>query len=76
MRKILWQDWDPIGCGVPQDEYDDYVGPVMRLLSERKPAAELADYLRVTAAETICCPISEEKLARVVEMLMRLEAKA
>lgn len=76
VRKILWQDWDPIGCGVPQDEYDDYVGPVMRLLSERKPAAEVADYLRVTAAETIGCTISEEKLARVVEMLMRLEAKA
>lgn len=76
VRKILWEDWDPIGCGVPQDEYDDYVGPVMRLLSERKPAAEVADYLRVTAAETIGCPVSEEKLARAVEMLMRLEAKA
>lgn len=72
VRSILWQDWDPIGCGVPQDEYDDYAGPVLRLLMERKPAQDVADYLRVTAAETIGCPMSEEHLAGVVSKLMAL----
>ena len=24
VRAILHGDWDPIGCGVPEDEYDDY----------------------------------------------------
>lgn len=72
VRKILWEDWDPIGCGVPQDEYDDYAGPVLRLLIEGKAAAEIADYLRITAAETIACPVSEHKLAIVVDKLLDL----
>ena len=74
VRKILWEDWDPIGCGVPADEYDDYVPQVLRLLIERKPREMLADYLRVTAAETIGCPVSDEKLAKVVDLLMALGA--
>lgn len=72
VRKILWEDWDPIGCGVPMDEYDDYVPAVLRLLIERKPAEMVADYLRVTAAETIGCPVSDERLAHVVDQLMAL----
>ncbi len=75
VRRILWEDWDPIGCGVPQDEYDDYVGPVLRLLLERKPAGAIADYLRVTAAETIGCPVSEHKLAVVVDKLLGLRGE-
>ncbi|MBK8544060.1 MAG: hypothetical protein IPL62_11195 [Caulobacteraceae bacterium] len=72
IRKILWEDWDPIGCGVPKDEYDDYVGPVLRLLVENKPALDVANYLRATAAETIACPVSEEKIAAAVGKLMAL----
>jgi hypothetical protein len=72
VRKILWEDWDPIGCGVPADEYDDYVGPTLRLLIEKAPKEALAAYLRETAADTIGCPVSEEKLAHVVDKLMAL----
>lgn len=72
VRKILWEDWDPIGCGVPKDEYDDYVGPVLRLLVENKPASDVANYLRVTAAETLASPASEKKIAAAVEKLMAL----
>lgn len=72
VRKILWEDWDPIGCGVPADEYDDYVGPVLRLLIEKAPPERLAAYLRETAAETIGCPVGEEKLAQVVAKLTAL----
>ena len=72
IRKILWEDWDPIGCGVPKDEYDDYVGPVLRLLVKNEPALDVANYLRATAAETIACPVSEEKIAAAVGKLMAL----
>ena len=72
VRDILWRDWDPIGCGVPEDEYDDYVGPTLRLLLDGKPRAEIAEYLRVTAAETIQCPVSEETLTVVVDKLLAL----
>ncbi len=43
VRKILWEDWDPIGCGV-----------------------------RVTAAETMGCPVSDEKLGHVADALLAL----
>lgn len=72
VRRILWEDWNPIGCGVPRDEYDDYVPVVMRLLLERKGRATLVEYLRVTAAETIGCPVSDEKLVHVADALMAL----
>ena len=72
VRKILWEHWDPIGCGVPADEYDDYVPQVLRLLIERKPREMVGAYLRLTAAETIGCPVSDEKLAKVVDQLMAL----
>ena len=72
IRKILWEEWDPIGCGVPADEYDDYVGPTLRLLIEKAPRDAVAAYLRETAADAIGCPVSEEKLAQVVAKLMAL----
>jgi len=73
VREILWRDWDPIGCGVPADEYDDYVPPVVAMLSQGKSESDVADYLRVTAAETIACPVSEDKLALVVAKLFALK---
>ncbi len=73
VRKILWEDWDPIGCGVPADEYDDYAPQVIRLLLEGKSRAAVVDYLRFTAAETIQCPVSEEKLALAADKLMALK---
>ncbi len=72
VRKILWEDWDPIGCGVPADEYDDYVGPVLRLLMENADADAVAAYLRETAAEAIGCPVEEGKLVAVVAKLKAL----
>lgn len=72
VRKILWEDWDPIGCGVPQDEYDDYVPAVLRILLEHKGRTALVDYLRVTAAETTGCPVSDEKLGHVADALLAL----
>jgi len=72
VRKILWEDWDPIGCGVPQDEYDDYVPAVLRILLERKGRKALVDYLRVTAAEAMSCPVSDEKLGQVADALLAL----
>ena len=36
INTILWQDWDPIGCGVPEDEYESYVWPVYKLLIARR----------------------------------------
>lgn len=73
VQEILHADWDPIGCGVPLDEYDSYVWPVLKLLMARASRSEIAAYLRVTANETIGCSVPEDRLARVAEQLLQLQ---
>ncbi|MBN8606245.1 MAG: hypothetical protein J0L81_04950 [Caulobacterales bacterium] len=41
-------------------------------LLEREGRAALVEYLRVTAAGTIGCPVSDEKLAHVAGALLAL----
>ena len=48
IRRVLLDEWDPIGVrGVPeaQDEYDSYVGGVYRLLATGVSVPELAEHL-------------------------------
>jgi len=76
IRTILWRDWDPIGCGVPEDEYDDYVGPVYELLKRGADRARIHAYLLETATETIGVPPvtqhTRDGLERAVDKLMAL----
>jgi hypothetical protein len=72
INTILWRDWDPIGCGVPEDEYESYVWPVYKLLIDGKPRSDVAAYLRWAADENITVSVSEEKLRAVVDKLMAL----
>jgi hypothetical protein len=44
VRRILLEDWDPIG-GVPDDEYDSYIPGILRLLGESCDAHRLAAHL-------------------------------
>jgi hypothetical protein len=75
VRKILWREWDPIGCGVPADEYDDYAPEVVRLLLGGADREALAGYLRRTADDTLGCPVPEARLALVLDGLLGLELK-
>ncbi|MEJ0058787.1 MAG: hypothetical protein WDM79_03985 [Terricaulis sp.] len=73
--QILWEDWDPIGCGVPRDEYDSYVWPVYKLLIDGEGRDAVAGYLRYVADEYITCPVPEERLARVLDKIFGLGIK-
>lgn len=72
INTILWRDWDPIGCGVPEDEYHSYVWPVYKLLIDAAPRADLVAYLRWAADENITCPVPEKRLQEVVDKLLAL----
>ena len=73
INTILWKDWDPIGCHVPEDEYEDYVWPVYRLLMEGASRERVGDYLRHTATVTIGMPaVDEAALAVTLDKLMAL----
>jgi len=48
VRKILWEDWDPIGVrkfGGPDDEYDSYAGTITRFLIEGRDEYFLSQHL-------------------------------
>jgi hypothetical protein len=46
LRLILWAAWDPIGAGVPLDEYDSYAPQVWELLRRGADTDEIAAHLR------------------------------
>lgn len=71
VRAILNNDWQPIP-GVPEDEWDSYVWPVLALLQRSAPRAEVETYLRWAADVNIGCPVPEPDLARVLDKLMAL----
>jgi hypothetical protein len=72
INEILWRDWDPIGCGVPQDEYESYVWTVYKLLIEAAPREEIEAYLRWVADERITLSVPEERLSLVIDKLLAL----
>jgi hypothetical protein len=56
VRRILMEEWDPIGVsGIPEaiDEYDRYVGQVGQMLREAATAEAIAAYLAATRLETM-----------------------
>ena len=69
---ILWRDWDPIGCGVPEDEYQSYAPGVLRLLEGGADCHKLAAHLARVAQESMACPISETKAGEVADKLLAL----
>lgn len=72
INTILWRDWDPIGCGVPEDEYESYVWPVYKLLIDGAPRQDVVAYLRWAADENMTCPVPENRLQAVVDRLLAL----
>jgi hypothetical protein len=70
IRRILMSEWGPIGCGVPQDEYDSYIPAIYRLLRARVSVEELASHLEEIETKQICLPARPEVNRRVAGMLL------
>jgi hypothetical protein len=45
VRELFWREWNPIGGGVPRDEYDTYADKAHAMVHEGRSASEIADYL-------------------------------
>lgn len=78
IRKILMDEWDPIGVrGVPEasDEYDHYIGQVDRIASSGGSAAEIAGCLERIEREEIEVCTSPDTRMRVSEQLKTLYAE-
>ena len=75
VRAILHGEWDPIGSGVPDDEYDSYVWPVLAMLKRKADSTEVEAYLRWATDEAMKCPVPEGRLASVLDHLMVLDVE-
>lgn len=73
INTILRNDWNPIGFPVPEDEYESYAPPILRMLLNHADKAALTAYLYTTAADTIGCPIPHDHAAQVAQQLLDLD---
>ena len=74
IRKILISDWDPIGCGVPDDEYDDYIGGIYSLIQRQVSVDELTLHLDKLESDTMGLPaVSNRNLAVAKLLLERIQ---
>jgi hypothetical protein len=74
INSVLRSEWDPIGCGVPEDEYESYAGPVAALLLKDAPDSDIAAYLdRVeTGAMGLGPALSSDRFKNVIAALRAL----
>ena len=75
IRRILLNDWDPIGIAEiteAQDEYDAYVSGVYRLLARRAPVREIFEYLWWLETDHMGLCGDLQRTEKIAEMLAAL----
>lgn len=72
IRRILISEWDPIGSGVPNDEYDSYIPTIYRLMQDRAGVEGLASHLEKLETVSMGLPANAERNRRVAKMLVEL----
>jgi hypothetical protein len=72
IRQVLMSEWDPIGCGVPDDEYDGYIPAIYHFMHARASVEELASHLQEIETQRMCLAARPEVNSRVAQGLLRL----
>jgi hypothetical protein len=76
VRRILWEEWDPIGVrdlGGPDDEYDSYAGVVARYVVEGRDEfaiSQLLAQLELNSMGLSSCDAANNR--RVARLLLAL----
>jgi hypothetical protein len=77
LRRILMDEWDPIGVAdIPEaaDEYDSYLGQIARRLREGAAADDIAAFLNEAEEETMGLGSSASARSRNAALAVRLRA--
>jgi hypothetical protein len=70
----LLTEWDPIGCGVPDDEYDSYIPTIIRMIVDNCDAHPLAEHLFRLESESMGLTHADAaRCRRVAECLLGLK---
>lgn len=75
IRKVLVDEWDPIGVrGVPGavDEYDSYIGRIYQILRGSRSTIEIVDFLARIELEEVGVQTSGEVRSQVATKLLDL----
>ena len=72
IRRVLISDWDPIGCGVPEDEYDSYIPVIYRLMQGHAGVEGLANHLEKLETESMGLRADPARNRRIAQMLLDL----
>ena len=72
IRRVLMSEWDPIGCGVPVDEYDGYIPVIYRLLQEGANAVQLSAHLYQLETKNMGLQGNKEGCDRTAKALLGL----
>ncbi len=76
VRQVLLREWDPIGVGAAQDEYDTYADKVyVMLMDEHATAETIAAYLFEigTVHMGLCDPELAERSKNTAEIVVGLQ---
>ena len=63
-------EWDPIGCGVPDDEYDSYIPAIYQLMQLPASVERLADYLQEVETKSMGLTARSDVNRRVATLLL------
>jgi hypothetical protein len=74
IRRTLMSEWDPIGCGVPVDEYDSYIPGIYRVMQSSAGVEGLADHLQKLETGSMGLRGNVARNRRVAKMLLDLMA--
>jgi hypothetical protein len=72
IRRILISEWDPIGFGVPEDEYDSYIPTIYLLMQSCVGIEGLASHLEKLETVSMGLSVNTERNRRVAKMLLDL----
>ncbi len=71
IRRVLNEDWAPLGGGAPEDEYDDYIWPLYRLVVAQDRDG-VKDCLQRGGEELLACRTIDDRLDSIAGKLVSL----
>lgn len=72
IRKILHGEWDPIGCGVPEDEYSDYENTVWHMVNASFSRNQIAKMLDHWSTDLMYCPQDMKTNLEIADKLLAI----
>lgn len=78
IKEILLIHWDPIGIyhSGPDDEYDSYIWPILKLLRNGTNITEMTDFLYNLEKDTVgSFPENKQQIVLAAEKLVSLKRK-